>query len=142
LDLRPSILDTLGLLPALNWLVSSLDSDHNIDGRLEVGGQIRALKPEVDVAIFRIVQEALSNVSRHSGATTVCVRVNYLPRLLKLSIQDNGIGFTLPKLIASYSHERKIGLLGMHQRARSLGGTLNVDTEIGKGTLILVQAPI
>lgn len=141
LDLRPSILDTMGLLPALNWLVSSFGSGHNIDGQFEVDGEIRTLEPEVDVAIFRIVQEALSNVGRHSGATKVCVRVKYLLRLLKLSIKDNGTGFTLPKEIASYSHEGKIGLLGMHQRARSLGGTLTVDTKSGKGTLILVQVP-
>jgi len=142
LDLRPSILDTMGLLPALNWLVTSFASDHNIDGQLEVDGKVQALKPEADVAIFRIVQEALNNVVRHSGAATVCVRVKYLPRLLELSIQDNGMGFTLPKSMASYSHEGKIGLLGMQQRARSLGGTLSVYTTIGKGTLILAQLPI
>jgi len=141
LDLRPSILDTMGLMPALNWLVSSFDSDHNIDGQLELSGKIRTFKPEADVAIFRIVQEALSNVSKHSGATTVCVRVEYLPRLLKVSIQDNGMGFNLPESLASYSREGRIGLLGMQQRARSLGGSFNVHTEIGKGTLILVQVP-
>jgi len=142
LDLRPSILDTMGLLPALNWLVGRFDSNHQIDGRLEVSGNIRVLKPEVDVAIFRIIQEALNNVDRHSGASTACVRIEYLPELLKLSIQDDGIGFTLPKSVASYSREGKIGLLGMHQRARSLSSTLEVDTEIGKGTLILADIPI
>ena len=142
LDLRPSILDTMGLLPALNWLVSSFASDHNIDGRLEVAGEIRVLNPEADVAIFRIIQEALSNVGRHSRGTTVCVKVKYLPRLLELSIQDNGMGFTLPESMAGYSHEGKIGLLGMQQRARSLGGTFNVDTKIRKGTLILIQVAV
>lgn len=114
----------------------------HVDGQLEVDGKVQALKPEADVAIFRIVQEALNNVVRHSRATTVCVRVEYLPRLLELSIQDNGMGFTLPASMVSYSREGKIGLLGMQQRARSFSGTLSVHTTIGKGTLISAQLPI
>jgi len=142
LDLRPSILDTMGLLPALNWLVNSVTSGHNIDVQLVVSGEIRKLKPEDDITIFRVVQESLNNVRQHSGATNVCVRVKYTAGLLKLSIRDNGVGFTLPKSMTSYSYKGKLGLIGMQQRAQSLGGTLNIHSHKGKGTSISTELPI
>lgn len=142
LDLRPSVLDTMGLLPALNWLVNSHTTDHNTDVQLAISGEIRKLEPEDDVIIFRIVQEALNNVRQHSRATKVCVRAEYAPGLLKLSIQDNGVGFILPESMASYSYKGKLGLIGMQQRTRSLGGTLNIDAHSGKGTLVSTELPI
>jgi len=141
LDLRPSILDTMGLVSGLNWLVDNFRSYHRIDARLEVNGEINSLKSEVDVVVFRIVQEALSNAGRHSRATLVNVIVDHTPGFIKLSIQDNGIGFTQLESMARYSYEGKIGLLGMQQRARSLGGTLNISTTVGMGTVILSQIP-
>lgn len=142
LDLRPSLLDTMGLVPALNWLVHSIASGHNINAQLVVEGENRKLRPEDDVTIFRIVQEALSNVRQHSQATSVCVRVEFMPELVKLSVQDDGVGFNLSESMASYSDKGKLGLIGMHQRARTLGGSLKIHTHDGRGCLISADLPV
>lgn len=142
LDLRPSVLDDIGLVPALRWLADRLNLESEINTKVVVRGLARKLRPEVEVTIFRIIQEALSNVRRHSGATEAVVTLKFEPEFIKMTIQDNGTGFALKDLVGNLTAEGKLGIIGMEQRAKLLNGTLDVQSQPGKGTLISINAMI
>jgi len=138
LDLRPSILDNLGLIPALRWLVTILSQD-GIDGRLEVIGETRILLPEIDINIFRIVQEALNNIRRHSKASAATVFLEFKPESMFLKIQDNGIGFFSQQTTDKLTASGKLGLTGIQQRVKFLNGTFSLDSGYEKGTTITIE---
>jgi two-component system sensor histidine kinase DegS len=138
LALRPGILDDLGLVPAIRWLVDQLNRDDSVQAKVSVEGHQRSLNQEVNNHLFRIVQEALNNTRRHAKANEVNVKLIYSNESVKLLIQDNGIGF-LFKDIDSYPHQERIGLIGMQERARLLNSDLQVFSEPGKGTTISVE---
>jgi signal transduction histidine kinase len=135
LDLRPAILDNLGLVPAIRWLVGELLHD-NISGRLEVTGEPRALSPEIEINIFRIVQEALNNIRRHSKASEALVRLEFEPDALQLTLRDNGTGFSPEITTGELTARGKLGLTGIQQRVRILNGTYALNTTPGRGTQI------
>ncbi len=139
LDLRPSILDNIGLVPALRWLVDRLNQENGIDTRIVVKGAKRKPPPGTDVIIFRIVQEALSNIRRHSEATKVWVALEFVPEFFRITVQDNGRGFPLPETMAKLTTEGKLGLIGMQQRAKFLDGTVKIHSEPGKGTSVSLE---
>jgi len=138
-DLRPSILDNVGLLPALAWLVNQLERDDGISATLVVNGTNRKLAPEADIMIFRIVQEALNNIRRHSKATEATVALEFAPRTIKLTISDNGKGFKMPERMSTLTAEGKLGLGGMRQRVNLLGGTFDIQSKLGNGTTIVIE---
>ena len=138
MDLRPGILDNLGLVPALRWLVTGLSRD-NINGRLELAGTPRQLCPDADINLFRILQEALSNIRRHSKATDVWVKLEFYADKINLIIEDNGIGFDSSKTYGELTATGKLGLTGMHQRVQFLGGTINFESEHRKGVKISIE---
>ncbi len=139
-DLRPSILDDLGLLPALEWLTQELKNNYAIESGLAVTGEQRRLSPEAELLLFRIVQEALSNVVKHAAATRVEVHLDYGPGRVKVDIMDNGKGFTVPEQPGDLPRIGKLGLAGLQERAQLLGGTLTLKSEPGKGTTVSVEA--
>jgi two-component system, NarL family, sensor histidine kinase DegS len=139
LDLRPKILDDLGLIPALSWLINQLRTESRIAGTIEVKGVSHKLSPEVEVNLFRIVQEALNNIKRHSLATKVNLTLEFGPQHLKIIIKDNGQGFPLEKTIGECVASGKLGLLGMQERAQLLNGVIKLDTENGRGTTISLE---
>jgi len=141
-DLRPPALDRLGLLPALEWLVSDVARYSNIPIRTEVVGTERRLPPQVELMLFRITQEALRNVWRHSQATDAEVTVEFEVRRIKITIKDNGKGFDLPGSVGDLTRSGKLGLAGMQERARLVGGSVDIRSEAGKGTAITIEAPI
>jgi two-component system sensor histidine kinase DegS len=138
-DLRPSVLDDLGLLPALEWLTVTLMQEDGIKTELKVYGNKRRLPPEAELELFRIVQEALSNIRRHSRASRVVTTVTFDEGRVRISVDDNGQGFELPGRTDDLAATGKLGLIGMHERARLLGGTLTVRSEPGKGTTVTVD---
>ena len=142
LELRPSVLDNLGLVPALRWLASRLDQSSEISAKLAINGTQRKISPEIEVTIFRIVQEALNNVKRHSEATEAIITLTFTPESVKATVRDNGKGF-LPSRRATHNLvvEGRLGLTGMRQRAKSLNGTFDVSSQHGKGTLVSVEIP-
>jgi len=140
-DLRPPMLDDLGLVPALEWLISELSQATSIAGELRVAGQERRLSSEVELLLFRIVQEALANVRRHAKASSVVVSLELAEDKTKVSIQDNGKGFALPRVLADLSQRGKLGLIGMDERTRLLRGTLEVESQPGRGTTVTVLVP-
>ena len=141
-DLRPSVLDDLGLLPALEWLTTNLVEGDRIETELKVYGKRRRLPPEAELALFRIAQEALSNVRRHSQASRVMTAVEFGEGRVTLTVDDNGRGFELPGRTDDLATTGKLGLIGMHERARLLNGTLTMHSEPGKGTTMTVDVPV
>jgi len=138
-NLRPSILDNLGLLPALRWLIDCLKQDTGIETDIFIIGEPRRLNTDYEDNIFRIVQEALNNVRKHSGATKVSLTETFSPESLQITVHDNGKGFVLPKKLGRYSLESKIGLIGMQQRARFIGSHVSIITRPGAGTTIIID---
>ena len=138
--LRPSVLDDLGLLPALEGLVS-LTEREGIQTRFQVLGEKRRFSPEAELTLFRIAQEALNNVRKHAHATSVVVTVEFTDGAVQLTLQDNGKGFSPPALTGDLAASGKLGLVGMYERARLLGGSLEVQSKAGLGTRVTVNVP-
>jgi len=141
-DLRPPTLDDLGLLPTLEGLVADLKAQEGIDVLLKVLGNQRRLSPEVELVLFRIVQEALNNVRRHARASKVVTTVEFGDERVRLTISDNGRGFELPGRMSDLAAAGKLGLMGMHERARLLGGVLTIQSEVEKGTTLIADLPV
>jgi PAS domain S-box-containing protein len=140
-DLRPAALDRLGLLAALEWLTSSVADYSGIPIELDVSGEERRLSEETELVLFRITQEALRNVWRHSHATRAKVTVGFNQGETMIAISDNGEGFALSGSVDDLSRDGKLGLAGMQERARLLHGTVKVESEPGKGTEVTVEIP-
>jgi len=141
-DLRPSVLDDLGLRAALEWLSDS-SSSRGVPCNFTCRGIIVATTSENEIAIFRITQEALSNVWRHAGATRASIELAYLPERLQLSIRDNGRGFApRDNLDAGHDSQGGLGLLGMRERAALIGAALKINSSPGDGCHVELSLPI
>jgi two-component system sensor histidine kinase DegS len=140
-DLRPSILDQMGLVAALNWLTEELGKELRIKTSVK-SDKLPQLPSEVELAMFRIAQETLNNIRKHAQASTVNITVQLTSNNLKMSITDNGKGFSTSRLTGDLAKEGKLGVLGMEERARLIGGTLQIKSEPGKGTTVIARAPI
>ena len=140
-DLRPSILDDLGLVPAMEWLAAELEKNYGLETKVSIAGEQQRLSPENELAVFRIAQEALSNVRRHSGASAVKVTIDFGADALTLVVSDNGRGFDMPQRTSDLAVSGKLGIIGMRERARLIGGTLVVQSEVGMGTTVTLRVP-
>ncbi|MFN2183470.1 MAG: GAF domain-containing protein [Anaerolineae bacterium] len=139
--LRPPALDDLGLLPALEGLTGELSKRNEIETELKVLGNQRRLSAETELVLFRITQEALRNVEKHSGASTVIVTVDFSDTGVGIIVKDNGIGFHLPEPMGDLAQLGKLGLVGIQERAELLGGTLAVQSKEDHGTIVMVNVP-
>jgi len=133
--LRPSMLDDLGLIPALEWQAREASRQTGLRVDVAAAGVTAELPDEFKTCIYRLVQEALHNVTRHAIAASVRIVVQQEPGRLLLSVQDDGQGFDVRR-------SRGLGLLGMEERVAHLGGTLQLKSEPGSGTLISVALPL
>jgi signal transduction histidine kinase len=133
--LRPRALDELGLLPALRGLVEDFARRTRLDARLECALTLHDLADDVQVVVYRVVQEALTNVARHADARRVVVRLEATGDALRLAIEDDGRGVLDPPT-------PHLGLLGIHERVTSLGGLLTVDGAPGRGFRIEAVIPM
>ena len=140
-DLRPSILDQMGLVAALNWLTEELGKELGIKTSVKADN-LPPLPSEVELAMFRIAQETLTNIRKHAEASSVAISVQHNMNNLKMSITDNGKGFLISKLTGDLAKEGKLGVLGMEERARLIGGSLQIKSAPGKGTTVVARAPI
>jgi len=141
-DLRPSILDDLGLVPALEWLTSDLTNHFGIAIGIGLFGSPYRLPPDTELVLFRIAQEALRNVWKHSEASRAWVTVEFDEAKTILTVKDNGKGFELPKRVGDLASTGKLGLAGMQERAQLIGGKLTLHSEPGEGTTVTVEVPI
>jgi signal transduction histidine kinase len=140
LDLRPGMLDDLGLLPALLWYFERYTTQTQIQVNFTQRGlDGQRFAPEIETAAYRIVQEALTNVARHAGVSVVNVNVWADPDILCVEIEDRGAGFN-PQ--AALEANVSSGVAGMGERTRLLGGGLTIESESGKGTLITAHLPL
>ncbi|MFC1924344.1 PAS domain S-box protein [Chloroflexota bacterium] len=141
-ELRPPMIDDLGLLPAVKWLIDELKVVSGMSVDLKVIGPERRFNPEAELVLFRIVQEALANVRRHAEASEVHIILEFADDQTSVTISDNGRGFQMPKALGEMSHLGKLGLIGMEERARLISGKLTVKSEVGVGTNITIVVPL
>ncbi|MCJ7523236.1 MAG: PAS domain S-box protein [Dehalococcoidia bacterium] len=140
-DLRPAILDHMGLVAALEWMTDRFITEYKIKADVQLDMKKKELPQEVQLVLFRIAQEALLNIKRHAEASRVVIRLELKKGNVKMVIADNGKGLSQVG-INDLSSEGKAGLIGMRERAQLLHGTLNIESDIGKGTALIVEIPL
>lgn len=133
--LRPSMLDDFGLVPALNWHAREMNKRTGLNVLVNAGDDADDLPDEHKTCIYRLVQEAVNNCARHASARTVEVVVKREGPLVRFSVRDDGAGFDTRFV-------RGLGLLGMEERVRRLGGQIHIDSQLGRGTLIAAELPL
>jgi signal transduction histidine kinase len=141
-NLRPSVLDDLGLAAAIRWFAERQLGPAGVAVRYELWDVDVRLPSEVETAIFRAAQEAIVNVGRHSGADTVLIQGSFENGQLTVEIEDDGCGFEPAKIVESPDSMRGVGLLGMRERLEILSGTVNVDSAPGEGTRVVLSVPV
>jgi len=139
IDLRPPMLDDLGLEAALQSLVQDFSQRWLIRATF-TSSRFGRLPVEVELVLYRIVQEALSNVARHANASRVLVRLTRRGRTLRLLVEDDGCGFDVEA--TKHSRESGLGLFGMEERLALVGGTLRVESTVGGGTRVSAEVPL
>ncbi len=136
--LRPIYLEDLGLVAALEMLVRETRQTSNIDITFQLLGTELRLSAAVELALYRMSQEALSNVVRHAQATQAALVISYAPVSVTLKVSDNGVGFEVPESPAEFAPSGHFGLLGIHERAEMIGARLQIQSEPAKGTRLTV----
>jgi signal transduction histidine kinase len=141
-ELRPMVLDDLGLIPALHSFMKGFTKQTGIHIRFTActSGRIERLDTVTRTVLYRVAQEALTNVSRHAHASQVDVSIQKLPRAVGLSIRDNGKSFQVERVLHAKRNNR-LGLLGMRERVEMVGGSLRVESAPGQGTTIRAKVP-
>ncbi|MEE8385555.1 MAG: sensor histidine kinase [Dehalococcoidia bacterium] len=139
--LRPRVLDDQGLVAALEWLADCLLDQYGIGARVQVAGALPEHSPETQLLLFRIAQEALHNVGQHSDATEAVVSLHGRRGRITMTVSDNGRGFKLTGSLSELGGKGKLGLLGMDERARLVGGTLDIRSMPRGGTTITAELP-
>jgi PAS domain S-box-containing protein len=139
--LHPPLLDEIGLPGALNWYVQGLAERGDLDIRLNLAENLGRLTPELELVIFRLVQECLTNVHRHSGSKNAAINIQRQAESVCLEVQDQGKGIAPEKLIEMQSKASGVGIRGMRERVRQFNGTFNVQSN-ASGTKVTVTLPV
>lgn len=137
IDLRPSLLDDLGLMPALRWQCDHFSRHANLKVNFESTGDVRRLDADIETTVYRAAQEALTNIARHAQATEAHVALDYQSQCLCLSIADNGRGFS-----ETADKGMGVGLMGMQERIATVGGTLRIHSQPGTGSILSIEVPL
>jgi len=140
-NLRPQALEQLRLVEAIKQEVDKFSQSIGVNAKFSVFGARRELPPEIETGLLRICQESLANVRKHAKATEVEVSLNFNESALELSIRDNGVGLKSRAASGDVNKRDTFGLISMQERARGLGGTLELQSRRGKGTLVRVVIP-
>jgi len=141
-ELRPTLLDDLGLIAAVKWYAEGHLEAAGIKMYLETAGQERRLAPHVETAVFRIVQEAITNIVRHARAESTSISLEFRESSVGIYIEDDGVGFDLDEVRSSANRRRGLGLLGMKERVELLGGSISLGSQPGLGTQVAVEIPL
>ncbi len=143
LELHPAILDDLGLVSALRWEIDRYEqrTGQSVNFSADVRENL-ALQPELEITIYRIITEALTNIARHAQASDIYVSLQVTDTQVELEVKDNGIGFDVENLLKSPAERRGLGLVSMRERAGLLAGELKVTSEPGQGTRVRAEFPI
>jgi signal transduction histidine kinase len=141
-DLRPSVLDDLGLIPAIRWYAERRLVPLGIDVRVEVDEAQPRLPAGMEVTLFRVVQEAIANIERHAQAEQVLIQIARDAAAITIEIEDDGVGFEPARYRVARESGEGLGLLGMRERVELLGGTVDVDSAPGAGARVVVRVPL
>ncbi|HEX7122262.1 MAG TPA: sensor histidine kinase, partial [Gemmatimonadaceae bacterium] len=139
--LRPAVLDELGLVPALRSIVEDFASHSPVNVKVEMPEAVHHLDPEVELALYRALQESLTNVIRHSQARHVRVTLQSHDHRLELSVEDDGAGLGAEASLAAFERQGRMGLAGMRDRVTALGGSLTLAQGTHGGTRVIVSVP-
>ena len=140
-DLRPMMLDDLGLIPTLKRYVKDFEEKSGLSTNLTIVGRERRLPPHAEVTIFRVVQGLLKNISQHASATHVQVNVNLEGGHIGVSVEDNGSGFDVDDAMASARQRKTLGIAAMQEQVGMLGGQIDFESAIGRGTKVKLEIP-
>jgi two-component system sensor histidine kinase DegS len=141
-DLRPPALDMLGLAASLRSYVNDFAERTGQPVIFRLSGEERRLAPEVELSLFRVAQEALTNAWKHAQAPTVEMELCFEPAAVRLTVCDRGRGFSVPERLEALTEVGHFGLVGMHERLQLAGGELQFTSHIGEGTTITATVPI
>ncbi|WP_199616774.1 sensor histidine kinase [Paenibacillus alkalitolerans] len=142
-NLRPMALDDLGLTPTIRKLTKDFEEKNRIRTKLDVKGKERRLNSGLEVALFRLVQESLSNIVKHAEASYVHVELTYGAETVSVVVQDNGVGFDKAKMALKLREEGNdhFGLVGMKERVELLEGNIEIESNVNAGTKITIEVP-
>ncbi len=140
-DLRPMVLDDLGLVPAIKRYLSNYKEQYGLQVEFTYSGQQARLENSVEVALFRIIQEIVSNIHKHACAKNSVIKIEMINNRVNIQVRDDGKGFDLDEVMANKEREG-YGLLGMQERVQLLNGEINIVTAPGKGTSISISVPL
>jgi len=140
-DLRPSMLDHLGLAPAIRWLAKSRLEARGLRVVIQEKGEIGRLPAEIETALFRVVQEAITNIAKHSAARNVVIQYEQRGEKVYVRVEDDGVGFNIANIEIAPDTPRGLGLIGMQERLELLGGEMYVHSTPGSGTVVEIVVP-
>ena len=141
-NLRPGILDHLGLIAAIEWMAEDMENKYEIKTQIEIKGNRYNIPDETQLLLFRIAQEALTNIRRHAEASQAVLTFKFHEDSIVMTITDNGKGFNVPKGLGDLASGGRLGIMGMSERARLLGGTLDIKSVLNKGTQVIARIPL
>ena len=139
-ELRPALLDDLGLIPALHAYNKNLTERNNLKINMTAFGGVETMDEEKRTVLFRVAQEALTNVVRHAHATEVKISIIQIPDAVRMEISDNGKSFLVGKTLQPKANKR-LGLVGMRERIEMVGGSLVIESTTGRGTTVRAEIP-
>ena len=140
-DLRPLALEDLGLTAAMQYLVNQLSQSESVEVDLKIDGDAEKLSNDIEIAIYRILQEALNNVKKHAAATQVKVVARFGHTYIRLIVEDNGQGFEVPEALTDFASDGNFGVMGLQERAHLFGGDMTIQSGLGQGTTIRIVMP-
>jgi signal transduction histidine kinase len=141
-DLSPSILEDLGLAAALRWVIGNFAKKSTIQIAQDIADINHLLPQDSQIILYRILQEALTNIGKHSSAARASVVIRRHADRISFSVEDDGKGFDIGQTTLRYETQKGLGLNSMNERVRMLGGSLNVWSQEGKGTRLNFSIPI
>lgn len=139
-DLRPMSLDDLGLVPALKRYVEQYIKDYGIFVEITIMGKEYDLSSSLIIAIFRVIQESMTNVRKYAEATEVVIKIEYLPNKINVVVRDNGKGFQVEK-VTKEKNNKAFGIVGMRERIQLLRGKFEIKSVLGQGTEVILSVP-
>jgi signal transduction histidine kinase len=141
-DLRPSHLDDLGLPAALRWYAGAVQERTGLKIRVDIEGDELLITSALKIAIFRIVQEALNNITKYAQAKDVFIKLEYQSQHVVVSVRDDGVGFDLDTVRMTRTRRPSLGLAGMQERAALMKGEVTIQSSPGQGTVVEARLPL
>ena len=141
-ELRPMMLDDLGLVPTLKRYVEGFAENSGIPTNLSISGKERRMPPYTEVTVFRVVQELLNNARQHAQPTRIQVNLDIEPKVVRSVVEDDGIGFDVTEAMASTRQQKTLGIATLQERVEMLGGQLAFESGVGRGTKVTLEIPV